>query len=250
MSGNSQTPVSGRSCASIIAAIIAVLGFLGFATIYDIIPREWIPQNLQPKSWQTPQSPVPEVDRSDLPLLFSENFDDPDSIGQYSLDDNASISNGRLRFYFDEPKNGSMVELPGEYEQFSLAFTVYPVGEMSDETVNILFHVHDSGWSEIWLRPRRNWLYAFKTSEAADFDAEPLEIEYLSKDDIRLGANSTRIQLDVDVGKYTLFMNGVPVATLMDQTNPYLRGKISLGAGAGEFANVGVDIDNIEIRGR
>lgn len=238
-----------KSCANGVVALFTILAFLGIATIYDVIPRHWIPRPLQPRSWRESQEYF-EVDRSDLPLLYSESFDNPVPEGWYSDTTGVTLANGRLRFFFDYAPAGQSVQLPGEYELFSLAFSVYPIGEMFDESVNILYEVNEEGWYEIWIRLRDGSIFAFETSRSRDYAWTELTVEDLESEAIVLGPRATRIQLDVEVGEHILYINGKRAAVIKDPSEPFSSGHIEIGAGAGQKPNVGVEIDNIEIRAR
>lgn len=237
-----QTEKSGLgSCASIATAILGLLLFLGFATVYDIIPRELIPQFLQPRSWRESQ-PYREVDRSDLPLLFTEDFEGEDA-NQYDLHpgferNKIEIRNGRLQFEINESTTGEAVQLPGIYQEFSLAFSVYPIGELFDESVNILFLKTDQGWYEFWLRLRQGSMYAYKENDNDQDGVVSLHAEDRDNDAISLGSNATRIQVDVEKGEFTLFINGKKVGTFIDPDNSYQFGLIEIGAGAGDVPGV------------
>lgn len=181
------------------------------------------------------------------PILLSEDFDE-DTIDLAYVDGNpAIVRDGRLRFVINQAKTGNSYRLYGQYEEFSLWFEAYPLGDIFDASVNVLFLAHSGGLYEYQIRLRQHQLQMFKTTHQ---DGQPDSLEgsigWHEIAQIDLGRASTTVQLDVKRGVFVLWVNDQQVHRYEDP-NPFLRGEIQIGIGAGEVAPISMAIDNIQV---
>jgi len=260
--GCSKTIAIAASLATIIAACIAAIA---------LIPEfgEWLSsRELQPTNLTSrPTTPVSTVSPaaqtviavippplstapppSCQPVLLAEDFNNPEDASAYIVEGVTSLTDGRLRFSISEAHTGESIPLFGQYEAFTLEFSVFPVGEIFDESVNILFLYHSGGWYEWQIRPRRHEFSILKVTRQND---QPDTIEgmgWTTSSVIDLGPTYTLIRLDVEAGRFALWINDQYVHTFEDE-NPYLRGQVRIGIGAGEVAPVTMEIDNLFICG-
>ncbi len=209
--------------------IIAVLAFAGYRQI------------------EPPASPKGAV-------LLSETFNSPDRNREYLPSDPNAVSfiGDRLRFTPLQPRTGYTVTLPGQYEDFALEFSVFPVGDLYDTSVNILVRHHGEGWYEFQIQLRTSGVAAFKATRLPGDQVDTLIVaDWQTRQEISLGVNSTRVRVEAEGKVFTLWVNQRKVISFEDPAvHTNLRGSILLGVGSGETNNIPVEIDDIEIRAR
>ncbi len=212
-------------------------------------------------AWLAPFSPIgrspfaPSLTPTPLfagcqPVLLTEDFGNSNG-GSANADFPAkwTIRNGRLRFVISSPETGLSYPLDGQYEQYILSFSAYPVGDVFDASINILIMENPGGFFELRVRPRSKQYMAFKSiRKPGEAESNLVFSDWTEHKSVALGAEETRIQLEVKRGFYALYVNGEPVVHYVDQ-DPYLRGTIDLGVGAGKNAPISIEIDNVRICG-
>ena len=152
-----------------------------------------------------------------------------------------------MRFIIKDAHIGEAYKVYGQYEKFFLEFEAYPVGEIFDASINILFLRHEGGYYEYQVRPRTKQ-FQFLRKSIVDGVADLSGIGWTKNERISLGEKFTLMQLIAKHGEYELRINHEKIYTYVDP-NPYLRGEIFIGAGAGETVPITIDIDNIRVCG-
>jgi hypothetical protein len=184
------------------------------------------------------------------PLLLSENFDgDFSQYSYYTSKKPIEVSNGKLRFTIDKLfVYGDTIKLFGQYEVFSVEFEAYPVGEIFDASVNVLFLQHGGGGYEYQIRPR---LHTFQYLRIVHLNGQNDVVSgqgWTENSNIDFGEKSMLVRVNVQVGEFSLYINNNLVATMTDP-DPYFRGEVRVGVGAGDVSPITMDIDNIRICG-
>ena len=198
--------------------------------------------------WTADPTPTVPPEVPCAPVLLVETFEDEATIDTYVKTGLTEARHGRLRFSMEYPHMGDEIPMFGEYEAFTLVFKMYPVGEISDGSVNVAFLTHSDGRYEILLRPRTHeygWMKYKGEQGSREFVTGQ---GWVTSEAVTLGTTYTLIRLDVIGGKFTMWVNGAQVAILTDE-DPYLRGGIALGIGAGDKSPISFEIDEVYICG-
>jgi hypothetical protein len=188
------------------------------------------------------------------PVLWVEDFSDASAVNTYGLGSDSSnrivVERQRAHIYVNNAETGLAFPLFGQYEAFILEFKVYPVGEIYDGSVNILFLKHGSGWYELQIRLRRQQIQFLKYEVNELGESRVISgVGWSNRSGIDLGDVATLMRLEVKGGQFNLFVNGNQVFEYSDP-EPYLRGQIELGSGAGAVAPITIAIDDVLICAR
>ena len=137
-------------------------------------------------------------------LLYSESFDQ-DSEYKFLFDSNGGfVKNGKMRFIIKDADNGEAYKVYGQYEQFSLEFEAYPVGDIFDASINVLFLRHKGGHYEYQVRPRMKQFQFFRKAIINGETDLSGSMGWTTNEHIFLGKKSTLIQLVAKHGEYEL----------------------------------------------
>lgn len=185
-----------------------------------------------------------------LPLEFSENFENNERNKQYLPCAAFTIVQERLRVTVDQSHSGCAVRLPNEYENFEFTVSVYPVQDVKDGSINILFRQNTNGWYEIQFRPK---VQQFNFIELANNTAGETYIKFTTgwkqAPNAILNNSENKIKLTATQHWIDFWFNDAPIfkdTTIDDFT--LQRGGISIGAGAGDTGGIAFEFDNLEIR--
>jgi hypothetical protein len=182
-------------------------------------------------------------------LVFSENFENPERNQQYLPCAAFTIEQGRLRVTVAESHSGCAVRLPNEYDDYTFTASVYPVQEVYDGSINVLFNQSDMGGYEIQFRPK---LKEFNFIETAKNSNQETYIKFTTgwtpAPGIIFNNSENKIKLTVTEHLMEFWFNDVPVFKNTHADGFSLdQGIISIGAGAGEIGGIAFEFDNIEI---
>ena len=184
------------------------------------------------------------------PLLFSENFENAERNQQYLPCAAFTIEQGRLRVTVAESHSGCAVQLPYEYEEFTLATSVYPVADVHDGSFNIIFGQADGRAYEVQCRPKEEQVNVIGTITNANGEkVTSFTSGWLDYSGFPFTDSENKVKLIVTRRSFDLWINGSQALRYMSVAdNYYLNGKISIGSGAGEVGGIAFEFDNIEIR--
>jgi hypothetical protein len=186
------------------------------------------------------------------PLLLSERFDkNNNNFKSYLFQEPLEVINGKLRLTMNQTFTGVVFNLPGQYETFStIEFEAYPVGEISDASVNIVFLKQGDDWYEYQVRPRQHSFQFRRLIYSPDPDQRKVVFEqgWTENPSVGFGEQSMLVRVAIQKGQFSLFINNEFITTITDP-NPLLRGEVMVGIGTGEITPITIDIDNIKICG-
>lgn len=187
---------------------------------------------------------------SPLPLVFSENFENPERNQQYLPCAAFTIVDERLRVTVAEPHSGCAVPLPNEYENFTFTTTVLPVEDVHDGSINVLLRQGSGGWYEIQFRPERQQINFI--SFAIDSNGNPYvdsTTDWKPTESMFFKDSGNRIRVTVTEQWMGFWFNDAHVFTATCETEfPFNHGVISIGAGANDVGGVAFEFDDLEIR--
>lgn len=185
-----------------------------------------------------------------LPVVFSETFDDNERNQQYLPCAAFTIVDERLRITVTEPHSGCAVRLPELYNDFTFTASAYPVQDVYDGSINILYRQNTNGWYEIQFRPKEQ---QFNFMELSKNDKEETSIKFttgwMQTKGVILNDSENKIRLTVTDHWMDFWFNDDPIFRFVTSDKLSLaQGIISIGVGAGEKGGIAFEYDNIEIR--
>jgi len=186
---------------------------------------------------------------SPSPLIFSEGFENAERNQQYLPCAAFTIVNGRLRVTVAESHSGCAVRLPNEFDNFTLTESVYPVQDIYDGSINILFKQNDDVGHEIQFRPNLQQVNYIETAKNAVQEAYIKSTTGWIQTPAYIFNNSeNKIKLTVTPHSMELWFNNVLIFRNIN-TEEFIpeQGIIKIGAGAGEIGGIAFEYDNIEI---
>ena len=183
------------------------------------------------------------------PVVFSEDFENPERNQQYLPCAAFTIEQGRLRVTVAESHSGCAVRLPNEYDNYTFTASVYPVQNIYDGSINVLFHHSHAGGYEIQFRPN---LKEFNFMETAKNSNQETTIKFATgwtpTPGIIFKNSENKIKLTVTDHVMEFWFNDAPIFKNTHADGFSLnQGIISIGAGAGEIGGIAFEFDNIEI---
>lgn len=187
---------------------------------------------------------------SPRPLIFSEDFDHAERNQQYASCKFFTIEQSRLRITPPQSYCGCAVQLPNEYDEYTFTASVYPVGEVHDGSVNLLFGGDNNIWYEIQFRPNVKQLNFIETIKNPGQDPH---INFITGWVETPGStfNHAENKLRLTVTKHAIDFSFNEVPIFLNTTGGEFSlpgGTISIGVGAGEVAGIAFEFDKIEIR--
>lgn len=187
-------------------------------------------------------------------MIFSEDFENNERNQQYLPCAAFTIVDGRLRVTVAEPHSGCAVRLPKEYDDFTLIESVYPVQEVYDGSINLLFKQNnDNVGYEIQFRPNLQQVNFIETAKdpnlgayiksTTDWIQTPAFVFHNSENNAE-----NIIKLTVTHHGIDFWFNDVLIFRKVS-TDVFLpkQGIIKIGAGAGEIGDIAFEYDNIKI---
>ncbi len=187
---------------------------------------------------------------SPSPVIFFETFDNNERNQQYLPCAAFTIVDERLRITVAESHSGCAVRLPNEYDDFTLTESVYPVQDVYDGSINVLFKQSDSGGYEIQFRPNEQQVNFIETAKNAN---QEMYIKYtsgwLQTSGVKFDDLENKIKLTVTRNVVDFWFNDSLILrwyTSADKSSKK-SGIILIGAGAGEVGGIAFEYDNIEI---
>ena len=186
---------------------------------------------------------------SPLPLIFSEDFENPERNQQYLPCAAFTIEEGRLRVTVAESHSGCAVRLPNEYDDVTFIGSVHPVQDVYDGSINVLFRQNDNGGYEIQFRPNERQINFIETAKNAN---QEMYIKYTSgwvrTPGFRFNNSENKIRLTVTKNAIDFWFNDASIFSYAS-TDKFSneKGIILIGAGAGETGGIAFEFDNIEI---
>lgn len=182
-------------------------------------------------------------------LVFSEDFEDAERNQQYLPCAAFTIEQGRLRVTVAESHSGCAVRLPNEYDDMTFTESVYPVQDIYDGSINVLFRQGDKGGYEIQFRPNEKQVNFIETAKNANGETY---IKYTSgwvqAPAFKFNDSENKIKLMVTRNAIDFWFNDVSIFRYAS-TDKFSNetGIILIGAGAGEVGGIAFEFDNIEI---
>lgn len=186
---------------------------------------------------------------SPSPLMFSEDFEDAERNQQYLPCAAFTIVEGRLRITVAESHSGCAVRLPNEYGDITFTESVYPVPEVYDGSINVLFRQNDNGGFEIQFRPNQQQVNFIETAKN---DNQEMFIKYTSgwvqTPEFRFNKSENIVKLTITKNAIDFWFNEAPIFRYTSAEEfSHEKGIILIGAGAGEVGGIAFEFDNIEI---
>lgn len=183
------------------------------------------------------------------PLLFSEDFENTERNQQYTVCEFFTIEQGRLRITIPQRYFGCAITLPNGYDEYTFAASVYPVGEVHDGSINLLFGQNHNISYEIQFRPNAR---QFNFIERAKISDQETRINFTTGWKETSGSTfnpvENKIRLTVTKHAMDFWFNDDPIFLDMTAGEFSLdQGTIGIGVGAGEVGGIAFEFDNIEI---
>ena len=221
-----------RLLASIILALFLIASLYALTSIdYPLLIGHW------------------PIINSEAVLLYSEDFEN-EAISRPYLENTKFVTwrLGRLRFDFPDAPMGQAILLPGEYDNFLLEFDVYPVGDVFDASVNILFNWTENSWDEVQVRPNTREFSFFRGEKDEKNSLEwtcVFDGCWVSSDKIHV-RSPMKFYLEASGDDVVLWVNSMLVARVMN-VPPERMGQILVGCGSGSKSGVILEVDNIRV---
>ncbi len=183
------------------------------------------------------------------PMLFSEDFENTERNKQYTPCAAFTIEQGRLRVTVAQSYSGCSVQIPNEYEEFTFTASVYPVEDVHDGSINILFGQAEDYMYEVQYRPKEEQVNVIHTVTNSNEERVIWATSgWVDVSGTTFYDSENKIELVVTRRSFDLWINNSPTYQYMyTADNEYLKGGISIGAGAGEVGGIAFEFDNIEI---
>jgi hypothetical protein len=183
------------------------------------------------------------------PLLFSEDFENTERNQQYLPCAAFTIEQGRLRVTVAQSHSGCAVRLPNEYDDYTFTTSVYPVENVYDGSVNILFRQNDNGGYEIQFRPNEQQVNFIETAKNANRESYiKFTTGWMQTPVVGFNSSENKIKLTITRNAFDFWFNDVLIfRNISANETPNERGIISIGAGAGEVGGIAFEFDDIEI---
>lgn len=183
------------------------------------------------------------------PLVFSEDFENAERNQQYLPCAAFTIVGGRLRVTVAESHSGCAVRLPDEYDSYTFTASVYPVQEIYDGSINILFRQSDDGGYEIQFRPNEQQVNFIETAKNTNQEIYIKSTTgWLQTPEVVFNNSENNIKLTVTNHAMDFWFNDTQIFRNINTDKfPLDKGIIKIGAGAGEIGGIAFEFDNIEI---
>jgi hypothetical protein len=184
------------------------------------------------------------------PLIFSEDFGNTERNQRYvCCSSSFTVEQGRLRITIHQTYYGCSVELAKEYDNFTFMSSVYPVQNVYDGSVNLLFRQGDNSGYEIQFRPSKQQINFIETAKNANRESYvKFTTGWMQTPNFVLNKSENKIKLTVTRNAMNFWFNDVLIFRNIDANGFLLKqGLIKVGVGAAETSGVAFEFDNIEI---
>jgi hypothetical protein len=186
---------------------------------------------------------------SPLPVIFSEGFENEERNQQYLPCAEFRIEQGKLRITVLSSYTGCAVRMPNEYENYTFTASVYPVDDVHDGSINLLFAQSDNGGFEIQYRPKEKQVNFIETARNANgeiYVATTTGWFQASKSTFNNCEN--KLKLTVTKHYIAFFVNDAEMFHVISADGfSKERGIIKIGIGAGEVGGIAFEFDNVKI---
>ena len=183
------------------------------------------------------------------PLLFSDDFGNATRNQQFPVCPGFTIVEERLRVTVEDPYMGRAITLVSEYEEFVFTIYVRPVGDVHDGSVNIFFGQASDHSYEIQYRPEKEKINFTETATNTNQEKTVVfTTGWVGVPEAPFNDSGNKVKLVVTRRSFDLWVSDVEVFRYRSPVDfPYFKGRIGIGAGAGEAGGVTFEFDNIEI---
>jgi hypothetical protein len=186
---------------------------------------------------------------SPISQVFSEDFENFQRNQQYLPCAAFTIVNGRLRVTVAESHSGCAVRLPNEYGNMTFTESVYPVQDVHDGSINVLFMQSDNGGYEIQFRPNEQDVNFIETAKNANQEMYIKSTTgWIPTPEFRFHDSENKIKLTITRHAIDFWFNDTLIFRNVSAVKyPLSQGIIKIGAGAGEVGGIAFEFDNIQV---